>query len=35
MGNLCNDRIAQLMEENYARFGFERVDEAERKLVSP
>ena len=35
IGNLCNDRIAQLMEENYARFGFERVDEAERKLVNP
>ncbi len=33
IGNLCNDRIAQLMEENYARFGFDRVDEAERKLV--
>ncbi len=33
IGNLCNDRIAQLMEENYARFGFDHVDEAERKLV--
>ncbi len=34
IGNLCNDRIARLMEENYARFGFDRVEEAENKLVN-
>ena len=33
MGNLCNDRIAALMDETLAQFHFERVDEAERKLL--
>lgn len=32
IGNLCNDRIAALMQATYARFGFERVSEAEKKL---
>lgn len=33
IGNLCNDRIAALMESLLAGFGFERVDEAERRLL--
>lgn len=33
IGNLCNDRIATLMQATYARFGFERVSEAEKKLL--
>lgn len=33
IGNLCNDRIAALMRATYARFGFERVSEAEKKLL--
>lgn len=33
LGNLCNDRIAALMQATYARFGFERVSEAEKKLL--
>lgn len=33
IGNLCNDRIAALMQATYARFGFERVSKAEKKLL--
>lgn len=33
IGNLCNDRIVALMQATYARFGFERVSEAEKKLL--
>lgn len=33
IGNLCNDRIAALMQATYARFDFERVSEAEKKLL--
>ena len=33
IGNLCNDRIAALMQATYARFAFERVSEAEKKLL--
>lgn len=33
IGNLCNDRIAALMDDILAQFHFERVDEAERKLL--
>lgn len=33
IGNLCNDCIAALMQATYARFGFERVSEAEKKLL--
>lgn len=33
IGNLYNDRIAALMQATYARFGFERVSEAEKKLL--
>lgn len=33
IGNLCNDRIAAFMQATYARFGFERVSEAEKKLL--
>ena len=33
IGNLCNDRIAALMQATYARFGFDRVSEAEKKLL--
>lgn len=35
IGNLCNDRIAALMDATWERFGFERVAEAERKLLEP
>ena len=33
IGNLCNDRIEALMQENMSGFHFERVEEAERKLL--
>lgn len=33
IGNLCNDRIRSLMEATWGRFGFERVEEAERGLL--
>lgn len=33
IGNLCNDRIAAFMQATYARFGFERMSEAEKKLL--
>ncbi len=35
LGNLCNDRIAALMDATWERFGFDRVAEAERKLLEP
>ena len=35
MGNLCNDRIAALMDATWQRFGFDRVAEAEHKLLQP
>ena len=34
IGNLCNDRIAALMEEVLKDFHFERVTQAEQKLIS-
>ena len=34
IGNLCNDRIAALMQETLQGFGFERVEAAERRLLS-
>jgi len=33
IGNLCNDRIEQLMEQTLAGFTFDRVAEAEKKLI--
>ena len=33
IGNLCNDRIREMVEATYARFGFDRVAEAENKLL--
>ncbi len=33
IGNLCNDRIAELMNNIIFQFHFEKVDEAERKLL--
>ena len=33
IGNLCNDRIQALMDDVLRQFGFDRVAEAERKLV--
>ena len=33
IGNLCNDRIAELMNNIISQFHFENVDEAERKLL--
>ncbi len=34
IGNLCNDKIKALMESLYAEFHFEKVEEAEQKLLS-
>ena len=34
LGNLCNDRIQKLMDENLRGFHFERVEEAEKKLLA-
>ncbi len=34
IGNLCNDKIKALMQNIYGEFHFEKVDEAERKLLS-
>ena len=34
IGNLCNDRIAALMEEVLKDFHFERLTQAEQKLIS-
>lgn len=33
IGNLCNDRIEELMNQTISQFHFEKVDEAERKLL--
>lgn len=33
MGNLCNDRIAELMKNVYDGFGFSRAEEAEKELL--
>lgn len=33
MGNLCNDRIAELMKSVYDGFGFSRAEEAEKELL--
>lgn len=33
MGNLCNDRIAELMKSVYDGFGFNRAEEAEKELL--
>ena len=33
IGNLCNDQIAQLMDETLQGFSFARVEEAERRLL--
>ena len=35
IGNLCNAQVAELMEQRYASFGFDRVAEAEEKLLKP
>ena len=35
IGNLCNDRIVQLMDRTLFGFGFERVEAAEQKLLDP
>ena len=34
IGNLCNDKIQKLMDENISGFHFEKADEAEKKLLS-
>ena len=34
IGNLCNDRIAQLMDSVLDGFNFKRVDDAEKKLLT-
>jgi argininosuccinate lyase len=33
IGNLCNDKIQQLMQQTLDGFGFDRMTEAERKLL--
>ncbi len=33
IGKLCNDRIAELMNATYERFGFDKVERAEKKLL--
>ena len=33
IGNLCNDRICQLMDDTLRQFGFERVAQAENSLL--
>ena len=33
IGNLCNDRIVQLMQQNIRGFGFNRATEAEQRLL--
>ena len=33
IGNLCNDRIEQLMQQIYNAFGFEKAQKAEEKLI--
>jgi argininosuccinate lyase len=33
IGNLCNAQIAELMDGICKRFGFDRVEEAERSLL--
>jgi argininosuccinate lyase len=34
IGNLCNNRIASLMDATFSQFGFDRVAAAERNLLS-
>ena len=34
IGNLCNEEVAKLMQQVYSRFGFEKVEAAERKLLA-
>ena len=33
IGNLCNDRITELMQQTFCNFGFERMIEAEKNLL--
>ena len=33
IGNLCNDRIVELMQQIFSGFGFERMVEAEKRLL--
>ncbi len=33
IGNLCNDRVKQLMDSTYGRFGFDKVDAAVEALL--
>ena len=33
IGNLCNDRIQELMEHTIGEFGFERIINAEKRLI--
>ena len=35
IGNLCNQQIAALMDEVWKGFNFQRMDEAEQKLINP
>ena len=35
IGNLCNQQIAALMDEVWKGFNFQRMDEAEQKLIKP
>lgn len=33
IGNLCNDCVKRLLDDTWSRFGFERVEAAEKKLL--
>ena len=35
IGNLCTEQIRQLMQQVWDRFGFDKAEEAERKLLNP
>lgn len=34
IGNLCNDKVKELMDATWSKFGFEKVDEAISKLLA-
>jgi len=34
IGNLCNEQITQLMEQTFGEFHFERMEQAEQKLLN-
>ena len=34
IGNLCNDKIIELMEKNVSSFDFKKVEQAEKRLLA-